>query len=62
MGDGRQYAEYVNVPRSIGTVVSARLATMAELNTTLGSEDVLDMLEILGVDEHNKRVASKTED
>lgn len=53
------YAEYVNVPASIGMVVSAGKATMAELATVLSLEDVADLVEIIQVDSHNRRVADR---
>lgn len=62
MGDGREYAEYVNVPRTIGAVISSRLATMAEIETVLGMEDIYDLLEIITVDAHNKQIANKSEE
>jgi hypothetical protein len=40
-------------------VVSARLATLAELDTALGTEDLYDLLEVIMVDAHNRRIASK---
>jgi hypothetical protein len=52
----------VNVPRTIGAVLSSRLATMAELETLLGMEDVYDLLEIIAIDAHNKRIASEVQD
>lgn len=48
----------MNVPRAVAVVVSARMATMAELNSALGAEDLYDMLEILAVDAHNDRVVN----
>jgi len=48
------------VPFTIGAVISARLATMVELETVLGMEDVYDLLEILSVDAYNKQLASET--
>lgn len=47
---------YANVPRVIGTLVSARLATLHELQTVYGIKDAYDMLEVLSVDMHNERV------
>lgn len=44
------------MPRAIGVVVSTKLATMVELDTVLGSEDLRDLLEIAAVDAHNERV------
>ena len=50
------------MPRTIGAVISARLATKVELDTVLSVEDVYDLLEIISVDAHNKRVANKNEE
>ncbi|NBD02183.1 transcription elongation factor GreA [Burkholderia thailandensis] len=50
---------YPNVPRSIGAVVSRRLATLVELQTVLGQDDLHDLLEIIVVDSHNERVAAE---
>lgn len=36
--------------------MSARLATLVELQTELGAEDLYDLLEVLAVDAHNQRV------
>ncbi|MBR8479451.1 transcription elongation factor GreA [Burkholderia cenocepacia] len=48
---------YPNVPRTIGAVVSRRLATLHELQTVYGQDDLHDLLEIIVVDSHNERVA-----
>ncbi|WP_347558577.1 transcription elongation factor GreA [Robbsia sp. KACC 23696] len=61
LGDGRDYADYVNVPRTIGTVISSGKATLAELETVLGMEDVYDLLEIIAIDAYNKQIASRAE-
>jgi hypothetical protein len=47
------------VPRTIGTVVSRGKATLYELQTVYGQEDLHDLLEIITVDSHNERVASE---
>lgn len=52
-------ADYVNVPPRLGMVISAKLATMAELNTVLSLEDLVDLVEIMTVDAHNQRVLAK---
>ena len=52
----------MNVPVSIGVVVSSRLATLVELSTVLGGEDLYDLLEVLSVDAHNERVMSEVKD
>ena len=49
----------MNVPPTVGTAVSTGKATMAELSTVLGLEDLHDILEIVHVDGHNARVARK---
>lgn len=51
--------EYANLPRAIGTVVSRKMATLFELQTHYGAEDLYNMLEILIVDNYNERVLSK---
>lgn len=49
----------MNVPPTIGMVVSCGKATLAELSTTLGLEDLRDLLEIIAVDAHNARIIAK---
>jgi hypothetical protein len=46
------------VPPLIGTLISARLATLHELQTVYGLQDAHDMLEVISVDNHNHRVLS----
>jgi hypothetical protein len=43
------------VPRTIGVVVSSKLATLHELQTVYGLSDLYDFLEILAVDACNDR-------
>lgn len=52
----------MNVPPSIGIVISSGKATLAELDTILGAEDLYDLLEIIAVDAHNQRMAMKKDD
>jgi len=40
-------------------VVSSRLASLAELDTVLGYEDLYDLLEIVMVDAYNQRPAKQ---
>lgn len=47
--------EYANLPRHIGAVISAKLATLHECDTVYGVEDIYLMLEVLSVDAHNRR-------
>ncbi|EBZ4428268.1 transcription elongation factor GreA [Salmonella enterica subsp. enterica serovar Derby] len=48
--------DYVNVPRTIATVISSGKASKAELDSVLGVQDLWDLLEIIQVDAHNERV------
>lgn len=43
-------------------MISSRLATLTDLETTLGLEDVYDLLEVLAVDGHNRRVLNPPQD
>ena len=40
-------------------MISSRLATLHELDTVYGVEDLYDMLEILEIDAHNHLIAVK---
>lgn len=44
----------MNVPAIIGTVISKRLATLAELQSVYGVKDAYDLLEICTVDDYNE--------
>ena len=46
----------MNVPRTIGAVITSKHATLHELNTVYGMEDLYDLLEIISIDAHNQRV------
>jgi len=43
-------------------VVSSKLATLAELQTIYGTEDLYTFLEIMIVDGHNQALASRERD
>jgi hypothetical protein len=51
--------EYVNIPRPIGAVVSARMATLVECDTVYSAEDIYLILEVMQIDGHNRRMARK---
>ena len=53
------YADYQNVPRPLATVLSSKMATLADLGTILGTEDLYDLLEVINVDAHNRALAAK---
>lgn len=46
---------YQNVPQSIGVVVSSGKATLYELQTVYGTQDLYNFLEIIAIDLHNQR-------
>lgn len=46
-------AEYVNVPATIGAVISAKPELAAALHETLGLEDLWDILEVVEIDAFN---------
>jgi len=43
-------------------VISARLATLVELQTVLGVEDLYNLLEVIAVDRHNQQLAQRDAD
>ncbi len=49
----------MNVPPRIGMIVSSGKATLAELQTIYGVEDLYNLIEIMNVDAHNQRVIAK---
>ena len=51
-----------NVPFSIEAVVTAKYATLHELQTVYGLEDLYDLLELVAVDKHNDRVIKENAD
>ena len=53
-GKSVKFAEYVNVPRNIGYVISQKMATLYELQNFLGTQDLYDLLEIIKIDNHNQ--------
>lgn len=54
--------DYANVPASIGTVVSMHLATLHELDTVYGTQDLFDLVEIISVDTHNRNLLAQQKD
>lgn len=61
-GRPRQYLNYVNIPPAIGMCVSAKFASLHELDTIYGLVDLYDMIEIFFVDAFNEREANRQED
>jgi len=47
------------VPRTIGAVISSRLATLHELQTVYGTEDLYAFLEVISVDAYNQAIANR---
>lgn len=50
------------MPGIIGTVVSRGMASLHELDTVYGSQDLYDMMEIICVDNANQRILNKPKD
>ena len=48
--------EYLNVPRSIGAVISGKMATLHECDTVYSAQDVYNMIEIMRIDAHNAKI------
>lgn len=40
-------------------ILASHMATLTELQSVLGSEDAMDMLEVLAVDSHNESIRMK---
>lgn len=40
-------------------IISARLASMVELDTVLGCEDLYNLLEIMAIDAYNQKLANE---
>jgi hypothetical protein len=55
----RGLIDYVNVPRPIGILLSRGKATLHELDTVYGVEDMYDMLEVVTIDAYNERIANQ---
>ena len=51
----------MNLSRLIGVVVSSRLATLYELETVYGAEDLHLFLEVIAVDANNRNLAAREE-
>ena len=58
-GPQKGFTEYLNLPAVIGTLLSKRMATLHELDTVYGVQDVYDMLEVITVDDYNNALANR---
>ncbi|PTQ70291.1 transglycosylase [Pseudomonas sp. GV071] len=54
--------EYLNLPRTVATCISSRLATLHELDSVYGLEDMWWLLEVNTVDSHNTMIANQPRD
>lgn len=50
---------YPNLSPMIGTVIRSKLATLYELQTIYGGEDLFDLYEVILVKSHNETIASE---
>ncbi|WP_233868728.1 hypothetical protein [Paraburkholderia adhaesiva] len=60
-GQPARRMDYLNVPPSIGFVVTSGLATLAELQSLYGTGDLWDLIEIHAVNCHNAAEAAKAQ-
>lgn len=56
---GCRLLDYANVPKTIAVVISNGKATLAELQTAYGLEDLFDLLEVVLVDNYNSALLNK---
>lgn len=56
MGPNPKLITYLNVPQTIATAMTSRLASKIELDTVYGIEDLWEILEVHTVNSHNERV------
>lgn len=54
--------ECLNVPKAIAAIVVSGKATLHELDTVYGIEDMWDLLEIISVESHNQRILNTPKD
>ncbi|MBC9904847.1 transcription elongation factor GreA [Achromobacter xylosoxidans] len=47
------------MPRSIGLVISRHPGLLHDLQTVYGAEDLYNLLEVIAVDAHNRRVLAE---
>ncbi|WP_019573359.1 hypothetical protein [Curvibacter lanceolatus] len=55
----RGLVEYENLSKVVGAVVTTRLATLHELDTIYGVEDMWLLLEIAQVNSHNENMMNR---
>jgi hypothetical protein len=48
------------VPPRIGMLISHDKSLLAPLSTTLGLEDMYDLIEVILIDAHNDRIVAKS--
>lgn len=51
------YLGYPNVPQTVGSAIASGRATLIELQTVYGLEDLYDLLEIGRIEGYNERLA-----
>lgn len=53
--------EYTNTPGIIGTLISARLATLNELQTVYGPLDAYNLFEVHMIDQTNRQIIEEAQ-
>ncbi len=56
---GAEFLQYANVASSVGNVITAKLATLHELQTIYSFRDMYDLLEIAAVNASNQRLVNR---
>ena len=56
------YLNYPNVPSTVGFIISSDKSMLAPLCTLLGTEDLWDIMEVIQVDAHNRRLRERQGD
>lgn len=51
--------DYANLPPMCGMVISAKLATLDELQSVYGVGDLFNLCEVIAVDAYNRRELAK---
>jgi hypothetical protein len=60
-GFGVELVEYVNISPRIASAISRGLATLIELQTVYGAEDLYKLLEIAAIDGYNREQITKAQ-
>jgi hypothetical protein len=54
--------DYVNIPATIGTLLSQEPLLISALSTTLSVEDMYDLLEVYRIDGYNRQIIRREQE